>query len=485
MKIFLCSTSFDLEDLRALAVQRFGAKHEFIHFEDAAFASRRGLHSHDQCIEAVKQADVVVCIIDRRYGGRYGGTQPTNFPEISFKVGKKKSPVVVPTADLSISWCELIAAYRDEKYVITFARKRTMDEKSTRRKNQDVPDFKPAHVDDVRVFDLLDWITHRPKDNWIIPFDNAVDFLKKLEKWLAVADASLVPPVAPKARGRKPITVIVEGQTDASIVKSIAGTLALNRPISLVVAEGKRPLLGNLKIYARAFKDAAGIIVLAVLPAGLFSSLYLRLSRVRMRYHAPYVWSTKCFHEYAHSFSYHSSYWPSPVRACSSAAAASDSACTQKYLSSSQTLPSARSRRPCRRDSSSHACASAVSNRCWRWARASSSRPRSSSSGSRISSSLAHSVWWPGWKPQGRNRCWDRRGCSPSRRPVHVVVLPHQAVGLAAWRRRHVSASASARSQIARLVAGLIRGQHRFAHVHVGVLAAVVAEVPCSSASSR
>ena len=263
MKIFLCSTSFDLEDLRALAVDRFGAKHEFIHFEDAAFASRRGLHSHDQCIEAVKQADVVVCIIDRRYGGRYGGTQPANFPEISFKVGKKKSPVVVPTAELSISWCELIAAYRDEKYVITFARKRTMDEKATRRKNQDVPDFKPAHVDDVRVFDLLDWITHRPKDNWIIPFDNAVDFLKKLEKWLAVADASLVPPVAPKARGRKPITVIVEGQTDASIVKAIACQLDLNRPISLVVAEGKRPLLGNLKIYARAFKDSAGIIVLA------------------------------------------------------------------------------------------------------------------------------------------------------------------------------------------------------------------------------
>ncbi len=263
MKIFLCSTAFDLEDLRALAVDRFGTKHEFIHFEDAAFASRRGLHSHDQCIEAVKQADVVVCIIDRRYGGRYGGTRPANYPDILFKVGKKKSPIVVPTAELSITWCELIAAYRDEKYVITFARKRTMDEKATRRKNQDVPDFRPVHVDDVHVFDLLDWITHRPKDNWIIPFDNAVDFLKKLEKWLAIADAHLVPPVAPKTHGRKPITVIVEGQTDASIVKSIAGTLALNRPVSLVVAEGKRPLLGNLKVYARAFKDSAGIIVLA------------------------------------------------------------------------------------------------------------------------------------------------------------------------------------------------------------------------------
>jgi hypothetical protein len=261
MKIFLCSTSFDLEDLRALAVDRFGRRHEFIHFEDAAFASRRGLHSHDQCIEAVKQADVIVCIIDKRYGGKYAGTRATDFPDVSFEV--KGAPLQVPTADLSITWCELITAYKAEKYVITFARKRTWDEKATRRKNQGVTDFKPAHVDNVRVFDLLDWITKRPKDNWIIPFDNAVDFLKKLEKWLDVADASMVLPAAPEARTHKPITVIVEGQTDAEVVKVIASRFVVNRPLSLVVAQGKRPLLGNLKVYTRAFKDSAGIIVLA------------------------------------------------------------------------------------------------------------------------------------------------------------------------------------------------------------------------------
>jgi hypothetical protein len=126
MKIFLCSTSFDLEDLRALAVERFGGKHEFVHFEDAAFPSRRGLHSHDQCIEAVRLADVVLCVIDRRYGGRYQGTQKANFPDISFNVGKQNVPIVVTTADLSISWCELITAYNQGKYVITFARRRTL-----------------------------------------------------------------------------------------------------------------------------------------------------------------------------------------------------------------------------------------------------------------------------------------------------------------------------------------------------------------------
>ena len=269
MKIFLCSTSFDLEDLRALAVDRFGDKHEFIHFEDAAFPSRRGLHSHDQCIEAVKQADVVVCIIDRRYGCCYRGSNTTNIPEqtVKFKatVGleKKTAEERILAKDLSISWCELITAFSEEKYVITFARKRTLDEKATRRENQSVVNFRPAHVDDVRVFDLLDWITKQPKDNWIIPFDNAVDFLKKLQMWVEVANESLVLPATPEARGHKPITVIVEGRTDAQIVKAIASKLALKRPLSLVVAAGKRPLLGNLKVYVRAFKDSAGILVVA------------------------------------------------------------------------------------------------------------------------------------------------------------------------------------------------------------------------------
>jgi len=258
-----------LEDLRALAVDRFGDKHEFIHFEDAAFPSRRGLHSHDQCIEAVKQADIVLCIVDKRYGGKYRGARAADFPDqkVAFKarVGgiEKVVKEVVPTKALSITWCELLTAYREQKYVITFARKRTIDEKATRRENQGVASFRPAHVDNVRVFDLLDWITKQPKDNWIIPFDNAVDFLRKLEKWLDVADATLVPPPTPEARTHKPIVVVVEGQVDGEVVKTIASKYVANRPLSLVVAEGKRPLLGNFKVYARAFKDAAGIIVLA------------------------------------------------------------------------------------------------------------------------------------------------------------------------------------------------------------------------------
>jgi hypothetical protein len=260
-KVFLCSTSFDLEDFRALIVDRFGNKYDFIHFEDAAFPSRRGLHSHDQCIEAVKLADIVVCIIDKRYGSCYAGSRADLFPDQHIAV--KSSSVTVPTNELSISWCELIAAYRDQKYVMTFARRRAFDEKATRRKNHKVIDFKPAHVENARIFDLLDWITKQPRDNWIIPFNNAVDFLASLDKWLAVAEEAIVPSSAPEEHSLKPITLIVEGQTDATIVKAIVSSMNLQHPVSITVAEGKRALLGNLKVYAEAFRGGAGLLVLA------------------------------------------------------------------------------------------------------------------------------------------------------------------------------------------------------------------------------
>lgn len=268
MKIFLCSTSYDLEDLRALIVHRFSGQHEFVHFEDAAFPSRRGLHSHDQCIEAVKQADVVVCIIDKRYGGRYHGDRAADFPpqEVQFRAhfGKVERTVkqVVLTNELSISWCELLTAYGLGRYVITFARQRTLNEKATRRRNQQVKSFSPAYVDDPRVFDLIDWITHRPKDNWIIPFHDAVDFEGKLAKWLAVADDSLAPGEPEDYDDRRPIVVILEGQTDMVLAKAVASALKLRHPSVFISANGKRPLINGLAKYFSVMNEAVEFVVL-------------------------------------------------------------------------------------------------------------------------------------------------------------------------------------------------------------------------------
>lgn len=272
MKIFLCSTAYDLEDFRALIVDKYDSKlghgkHEIIHFEDAAFPALRGLHAHDQCIAAVNQADVLICIVNRRYGGLYAGNDKFSSQEISFwctKDGKEKEEKVTIQADkLSISWCELITAFKAGKFVITFARQRTFDEKATRRKNQDVNNFRTAHVDDLLVFDLLDWITIQPKDNWIIPFTSIVDFNIKLDRWLEAADQSIVVPDRTiSSEVAKPITVITEGPSDVEIVRTVINTVHPNAPVNIIPANGKRNLLNNVEQYTKAFHESGAIIFL-------------------------------------------------------------------------------------------------------------------------------------------------------------------------------------------------------------------------------
>ena len=73
MKVFLSSTAYDLLDLRAKFVEIFTKKgHEVIFHESPTFPAKYDLHSHDQCIMAVETCDTLICILDKRYGGKYG-----------------------------------------------------------------------------------------------------------------------------------------------------------------------------------------------------------------------------------------------------------------------------------------------------------------------------------------------------------------------------------------------------------------------------
>ena len=147
MKIFISSTSHDLSDFRALIVDLLQERgHELIYHESPTFPAKLNLHSHDQCTLAVEECDIVIYMIDRRYGGKYKGVFPNKFPNQIIdilgctKSGKKKRyNVEITTDNLSITWCELITAYDHQIPVITFARQRTLDEKETRRRNQLCP----------------------------------------------------------------------------------------------------------------------------------------------------------------------------------------------------------------------------------------------------------------------------------------------------------------------------------------------------------
>lgn len=272
MKIFLSSTAYDLSDVRALVVDRLEEDgHEVLFHESPTFPARIGLHSHDQCLEAIKESDLVICLVDRRYGGKYKGSilEPFNPLEYSIlgcqKSGKKKRfDLVYDLTKLSITWCEIFVAHSEGIPVITFARQRTLDEKETRRRNQYLTTFSPAYCEKNEIFDFLDWITQRKINNWIAPFISIVDFEKKLITWMNELKNSIPKPAAnPSADnidsdGRTRICIVVEGEVDRLVVSHLVQSLNLVQHFVIIPTYGKYQVLNNFTEtvvpYSRIFE---------------------------------------------------------------------------------------------------------------------------------------------------------------------------------------------------------------------------------------
>ena len=269
MRIFLSSTAHDLSDLRAFTVHLLEKSgHEVLFHESPTFPARVGLHSHDQCIEAVAESDLVICLIDKRYGGKYAGARLPTIPDQAFeilgvtKTGKKKKySIQVLAKDLSITWIELITAHGKGIPVVTFARQRTLDEKETRRRNQFLSSFVPAYAEKNELFDLLDWITKQKVNNWIAPFISIVDFEQKLVTWMKELEKTIATPKEEDQEdsgSKSRICVIVEGEIDRLFVSFLVGELNLTQQFVIIPTYGKYNVLNNFKTvvaqYAKIFE---------------------------------------------------------------------------------------------------------------------------------------------------------------------------------------------------------------------------------------
>lgn len=159
-RIFLSSTCYDLSDARA-ALTTFleGCGFEVLNSEKGTFGVAPKKHSHDACLEMMDHADYVVLIIGGRRGGTYVGSMQ------------------------SITNEEIKAAQRLERPIIAFIDKKVDNLRSVYRKNPSA-DFKPT-VDDVRVFDFIDYVASGHEDNWLHPFNNVADIIDTLRSQFA------------------------------------------------------------------------------------------------------------------------------------------------------------------------------------------------------------------------------------------------------------------------------------------------------------
>ncbi len=164
-KVFISSTAYDLIDLRAEVIEAL-TQWGFItlNHESPNFPVPQGLSSHDICLEAVKQCDIFLLIIDSRYGNRYMG---------NYDNYKSKS-------NWSVTRCEADLAFSLNKGNHTFARMPVFHERKSYsdhiKKFGNADHFVPAHVDKVEVLEFLDDIHKRlitvGRDNFITPFSD-------------------------------------------------------------------------------------------------------------------------------------------------------------------------------------------------------------------------------------------------------------------------------------------------------------------------
>lgn len=159
-RIFLSSTCYDLSDARA-ALTTFleGFGFEVLNSQKGAFGVAPKVHSHDACLEMMENADYVVLIIGGRRGGTYVGSEQ------------------------SITNEEIKAAQKLDRPVIAFIDKKVDNLRPMFRKNPGA-DYRPT-VDDVRIFDFIDYVASGHEDNWLHPFDDVAGIIDTLRSQFA------------------------------------------------------------------------------------------------------------------------------------------------------------------------------------------------------------------------------------------------------------------------------------------------------------
>lgn len=164
-KVFISSTAHDLVDLRAEVVADL-TKLGFItlNHESPKFPVKQGLHPHDVCLEAVKQCDIFILIIDRRYGTPYLGNNEHYKSKNNWSITRCE-------ADLAFSLNKGHSFVRTPVY---YERKNYSDHI---KKHGNTIDFVYSYVDKIEVLEFLDSIYKIPK--WIDHFSDSVD-LKRI-----------------------------------------------------------------------------------------------------------------------------------------------------------------------------------------------------------------------------------------------------------------------------------------------------------------
>lgn len=166
--VSIISTDDDLGDLRSVVIDEVrGYGFHVLAFEEPDFPTKPGLHSHDDCLAALKSADIVVLIIDKRYGGRYLLNDEISITEMEYETAVSNSKFIIPCVrEKAWNECHTLALQIKKSGL-------TVDE--FQHKNT------PGTLDSWELYNFIHKVTHALKDNFTVFYTDPKDIVERIK----------------------------------------------------------------------------------------------------------------------------------------------------------------------------------------------------------------------------------------------------------------------------------------------------------------
>lgn len=190
LKVFVSSTCYDLSQLRSqlrLFIKNLGYEPVMSDYEDVLYDPRT--HTHTSCIDEVTNCDILILIIGSRLGGK-ASIEALN--RIDFEALKNETTsvdILKEKDNLSITQLEVLTAIENSIPIYVFIDKRVWHDHALYEKNKaseiiDKIVFPSIEKQDTAkyIFNFINFVRHRTRNNNIFPFEKGQDIEEILKK---------------------------------------------------------------------------------------------------------------------------------------------------------------------------------------------------------------------------------------------------------------------------------------------------------------
>jgi hypothetical protein len=203
-RVFISSTFYDLRHIRSSLeafIERLG--YEAVMSEKGRIAYDPDIPLDESCYRESSAADIFVLIIGGRYGSAASEKKLEDKPEFYNRYE-------------SITEKEYQAAISKDIPVYILVDRSVLSEYETYKKNKDNTTIEYVHVDSVNIFNLLENILSKVRNNPVHQFDNH----NEIEEWLREQWAGLFRELINRRSDQKQLACLSKGIEKLSVINS-------------------------------------------------------------------------------------------------------------------------------------------------------------------------------------------------------------------------------------------------------------------------